>query len=318
MKNINDGLFYKPNIEMTSIENHIKEARPNLSSGSLRTYVSIIKNLGKQMDKDLSNPTDVIKNYKDILNHLKGVAPKVRKTRLAGLVVYISKVDNNDTAIKDFRSMMMDDKDKADDETKEQKLTDRQREGWITWEEVLQKYEELKKDVAHLWKKATLDKREFQKLQLFVLMSLITLIPPRRSLDWTAFKLKDVNEEKDNYLVVEKRKPFIVFNTYKTRKTNGVQKEAIPTQLHSILKQWAKVNPHSHLLMNYNQTSPINQTQLTQLLHGFFGKPISTSLLRHIYLTSKYGDIPALKEMEKTAESMGHSVSEALQYVKKE
>ena len=84
------------------------------------------------------------------------------------------------------------------------------------------------------------------------------------------------------------------------------------------MKQWMKVNPHAHLLMNYNQTAGMNQTQLTQLLHGFFGKPVSTSLLRHIYLTGKYGNIPALKEMEKTAEAMGHSVSEALQYVKKE
>jgi len=303
---------------MTTILNHLREARPNLSVGSLRTYVSIVTNIGKQMDKDFNSPTDVIKCYKDILTHLKGVAPKVRKTRLAGLVVYISKTDNNDTAIKAFRDLMMSDKENADDEMKEQKLSDRQREGWIRWDEVLQKYDELKKDVAHLWKKASLDKREFQKLQVFVLMSLITLIPPRRSLDWTAFKLTDIDKEKDNYLLVEKRKPFIIFNTYKTRKTNGVQKESIPAVLHSILKQWAKINPHPHLLMNYNQTAPINQTQLTQLLHGFFGKPISTSLLRHIYLTSKYGDIPALKEMEKTADAMGHSVGEALQYIKKE
>ena len=62
----------------------------------------------------------------------------------------------------------------------------------------------------------------------------------------------------------------------------------------------------------------MNQTQVTQMLHGFFGKPVSTSLLRHIYLTGKYGNIPALKEMEKTAEAMGHSLQESLQYVKKE
>lgn len=305
-------------IEMSEIENHLKEARPNLSSGSLRTYVSIIKNLGKQMKQEFNSPKDVIKHYKDVIAHLKDVAPKVRKTRLAGLVVFISKTDGNETAIEKFRELMMDDKKTADEEVKEQKLSDRQREGWMTWDEVMGKYEELKRDVAHLWKKASLDKREFQKLQLFVLLSLITLIPPRRSLDWTAFKLKDVDAEKDNHMTYEKRKPVFVFNTYKTRKTNGVQKEAIPPALHAIMKQWMKVNPHAHLLMNYNQTAGMNQTQVTQMLHGFFGKPVSTSLLRHIYLTGKYGNIPALKEMEKTAEAMGHSLQESLQYVKKE
>ena len=303
---------------MSEIENHLKEARPNLSSGSLRTYVSIIKNLAKQMKQEFNTPKDVVKHYKEIIAHLKEVAPRLRKTRLAGLVVFISKTDGNETAIEKFRELMMDDKKEAEEEVKEQKLSDRQREGWMTWDEVEGKYNELKRDVAHLWKKPSLDKREFQKLQLFVLLSLITLIPPRRSLDWTAFKLKDVDEEKDNHLTYEKRKPVFVFVTYKTRKTNGVQREPIPPALHAVMKQWMKVNPHAHLLMNYNQTAGMNQTQLTQLLHGFFGKPVSTSLLRHIYLTGKYGNIPALKEMEKTAEAMGHSVSEALQYVKKE
>lgn len=40
--------------------------------------------------------------------------------------------------------------------------------------------------------------------------------------------------------------------------------------------------------------------------------------MRHIFLTEKYGDIPAIKEMEKTAHDMGHSVSQAMQYVKKD
>jgi hypothetical protein len=39
-------------------------------------------------------------------------------------------------------------------------------------------------------------------------------------------------------------------------------------------------------------------------------------MLRHIYLTDKYKDIPALKELKKTAAEMSHSVSEALEYVK--
>lgn len=303
---------------MSTIENHLKEARPNLSEGSLRTYTSIIKNLSKQMKQEMTSPKDVIKHYKAILEHLKDVAPKVRKTRLAALVVFISKAEENETAVKAMRELMMDDKKEADEESKEQKLTDRQKEGWMDWAEVQEKYNALKKDVSSLWKKPSLDKREFQKLQTFVLLSLITLIPPRRSLDWTAFKMREVNEEKDNHLSYEKRKPIIIFNSYKTRKQNGVQKEAVPPTLHTILKQWHAINPHAHLLMNFGQTAPMNQTQLTQLLHTFFGKPVSTSLLRHIYLTSKYKDIPALKEMERTAEAMGHSVSQALEYIKKE
>jgi hypothetical protein len=38
-------------------------------------------------------------------------------------------------------------------------------------------------------------------------------------------------------------------------------------------------------------------------------------MLRHSYLSSKYGDI--IEEQQKDAEAMGHSVSEQRDYVKK-
>jgi hypothetical protein len=40
-------------------------------------------------------------------------------------------------------------------------------------------------------------------------------------------------------------------------------------------------------------------------------------MLRHIYLTNKYKDIPALSKMEEVAADMGHSVSTAMEYIKK-
>jgi hypothetical protein len=39
-------------------------------------------------------------------------------------------------------------------------------------------------------------------------------------------------------------------------------------------------------------------------------------MLRHIYLSNIYKDMPALKKMEQTAEQMGHSLNQALEYVK--
>jgi hypothetical protein len=39
-------------------------------------------------------------------------------------------------------------------------------------------------------------------------------------------------------------------------------------------------------------------------------------MLRHIFLTNKYGD--TLKEMEDDASAMGHSVSQQREYVKEE
>ena len=300
------------------METFFKNARPQLGDSSIATYVSIIKGLSKQMKQDFSDPMDVIKHSDAILSHLQSVQPSTRKTRLACLIVFISKTPGNEPAVEAFRKRMMKDKETVEEEDKKQTTTERQDEGWLPWEELMSKYVVLKKEVAPLLKKDALDKREFQRVQTFVLLSCLLLVPPRRSLDYTAFKIGDINPETDNFLLYEKRKPYMVFNQYKTVKTYGIQRIPVPTLLHNILKQWMRLNPHPYLLMNYGQTAHLNQTQLTQLLYKFFDKPISTSMIRHLYLTEKYKDVPAVKEMEATATAMGHSVKEALTvYTKK-
>ena len=40
-------------------------------------------------------------------------------------------------------------------------------------------------------------------------------------------------------------------------------------------------------------------------------------MLRHIYLTNIYKDVPRLNQMEHLADEMGHSVSTAMEYIKR-
>lgn len=303
-----------------------KANRPTLSDGSLRTYSSIIVNLGKQLDFPSVEPAFLAKHAAEISGHFQHLLPKNRKTRLSALVVYLDKQKGTEDAVAIFRRLMMDDSKKADEESKSQVMNEKQKEGMIPWATVLEKYEELKAEVAPLWKKEKLDKRQFHKLQLFVLLSCLVLIPPRRSQDWTEFKIREVDPAKDNHLMIEtvgrgkakKNTAMLVFNVYKTAKVLGQQKEVIPDELTQILKAWYTVNPHEYLLMNIGQTGKVNQSQLAVWLKEFFGTPTSTSMLRHSFLSEKYANVPALKEMEATAASMGQKdITTALSYVKK-
>lgn len=302
-----------------------KANRPTLSDGSLRTYSSIICNLGKQLDLPSIEPSFLARHSAEISRHFAGLSPKIRKTRLSALVVYLDKQKGTEEAVAKFRAQMMDDSKKSDEEDKEQKMSEKQKAGMIAWPEVMKRYEDLKEEVQPLLKKDKLDKRQFHKVEMFVLLSCLVLIPPRRSLDWTAFKMRAVDAEKDNHLVVEtegkgknkKSVPYLIFNRFKTEKHYGQQKERIPDELCAVLKEWYRINPHEWLLMNIGQTGPVNQTQLAVWLKEFFGTPTSTSMLRHSFLTHRYANVPALKEMEQTAADMGHSLKEALQYVKK-
>jgi hypothetical protein len=70
-------------------------------------------------------------------------------------------------------------------------------------------------------------------------------------------------------------------------------------------------------LLSKRNGSPFVQNDIGKVLSEFFGKKIGTSMLRHIYLSNLYKDIPALSQMQKTATEMGHSTSMALEYIKK-
>jgi integrase len=92
----------------------------------------------------------------------------------------------------------------------------------------------------------------------------------------------------------------------------------VPKELDVMLKKWVKLNPTDYLLFSSNK-QPLSSSQINRILNSIFdGRHISCDMLRHIYLTHLYRNVPALTQMEKTAEDMGHSVATAMLYVKKE
>lgn len=126
-------------------------------------------------------------------------------------------------------------------------------------------------------------------------------------------KLRGVDKTKDNYMSAYK----FVFNQYKTAGTYGQQTVEIPRKLHSIITRWSKKHDNPYLLFDRND-NPLTQPKLTLKLNGIFGKRLSVSLLRHIFITDKLKDVPKLTELKEMAEGMGHSLESQMQYRKLE
>jgi hypothetical protein len=151
------------------------------------------------------------------------------------------------------------------------------------------------------------------RLQDFVMLSCLLLIPPRRSLDWVDFRIRDVDKEKDNYMSGNK----LVFNSYKTKKYYGRQEVNIDKNpLKKILTDWMKINTTPFLLVDTTMKQPLNQSKLTIRLYGLFdGKKVSVNMLRHIFITERVlPSVPKLNEMKETAREMGHSLDQQLKY----
>ena len=288
----------------TEIIDTLKEKRPNLHAKSVKTYVSLLKNIMKNMNyenvEDLDkNPTKVIEFLKEKYDNLNGI-----KTRLSSLFV----ITNN----KAYHTDMMTNIEKYNTETNKQEKNEKQKENWMTAEQIETIYDHMETNIKPLWKKKDLSIKELMKIQDFVILSLFTLIPPRRSLDYVEFKINNIDTNKDNYI----KGNSLVFNTYKTSTQKGQQTIKIPKELKSLLTKYIKlISDKSDYLLFNNKIEQLSIPNFTLRLNKIFGKKVSVNMLRHIYLSEKHAD--NLKEMKDDFAKMGSSLKQSNTYIKK-
>ena len=293
---------------MNPIKELIMDCRPNLSKSSVITYGSILKNLyikvfGETDDYNLDN----FKNANEILHYLQNVEPNKRKTILSALVIV---TDN-----KEYRDQMMNDIKAYNIETHKQEKTDDQAKNWVEQNDIKTLFADMEKDAKQLYKKATKSPQDYQMIQNYIIIAILggVFIPPRRSKDYVAFKINNVDKVLDNYI----DKDTLVFNTYKTAKTYGQQKVVAPKELVKILRKWITVNPTDYLLFDTN-FNKLTNVKLNQRMNKIFGKKASVNVMRHSYLSSKYaGKIDELKKLKEDFKNMGSSDKQFEIYVQK-
>jgi len=310
----------------------IMKNRPLLASGTLKTYMASIRKIQSIVNVDADTVDALIKNREEIAKQLAEVqTPMVRKSKISVIITILDDKHNDhseelDEALKFYRKEMTEDAAKVNKRELSQELSDKQKEHLITQEEVMKVYNQLKAEASPLMKKGTLTRKQFETIQNFVLLSMYVLIPPRRSMDYAVFKIRNFNEasdSEDNYMVnynKNKKKGLasFVFNTYKNSKRLGRQViNDIPKSLERILEMWKTYNKSDYLLIN-NQGKPVSQSKIASWLNDIFGgRQISTSMLRHIYLSDKYKDVD-LQDLTDTANAMGQTdIRRTLKYVNK-
>jgi hypothetical protein len=203
--------------------------------------------------------------------------------------------------------------------------TEVQKENWISWENVLEKLEELKKEVDKFKDKKIISNSEYNELLSYMVLSLYVYEAPRRN------EYKDMNivkkyksdmDNKVNYLSLDDDE--FIFNNFKTVKTKGQQVIKYNDDLKNIINIYLKFHPIlkgkkvnnktniSFLVFQNGEGFKINS--ITNILNKVFGKKVGSSMLRHIYLSNKYGDI--LEEQKKDAELMAHNTQTQKDYIK--
>lgn len=267
----------------------VKElAGRGLAESSIETYIRNLRTLNGSCD---FKTFGFLHRPKVIEERLKPLASATQKTML-GTIVSVLKPYKDKVYYRRCYAYYKERLDQMWKDGKERdtgEKTEKQNANWVSWEDVLKTRERLRSEGKHLE---------------LMLLSLYTEIPPRRNKDFFEMVVSegDNPDKTHNYCVMEKGRPVkLVFHLYKTRKEYGTQDIPIPDPLADAIlltnpRVGEKLLPFQH------------ENGITRTLNRIFDKKIGASMLRHIYLSSKYGD--RRDEMATDARLMGHSIQQ--------
>jgi len=292
---------------MKTIPERLKENKENISASSLKTYNSLLRSLYyNNHPKDTDIDLEWYDKQDEVIDSLKVKPYSSRKTTYAALVA-ITK--NNDK----YKKALLEDGRAYQEFINTQKKTDKQEANWKSFEEIKNVVDTHYNKIKPLLKRKSLDDNEYKQFQDFIILCLTSGVyfPPRRSSDWIFMKIKNIDKANDNY--IDKKK--FIFNKYKTAKFYGQQQVEIPKDLKPIINKFIKFNPNEYLLTD-GKGEQLSTIRLTQKLNTIFGNKISTSMLRHVFLTEKLKDVPAINDLKELAHDLGNSPMQALEYVK--
>ena len=273
---------------------------------------------GKQPYKNLT----FLKNTSAIADLVSKYAESTIKTIYASIVSVLSLFKDKPTYKKVYQhyyDLMMgksEEAKKAETSDKTQKQTD----NWITWDEVQKKVADLREKVAEFKSNKSITSQQYESLLHYLIVSLYTETQPRRNQDYLDMFVakKQPTETEHNYVVLTKSKPTsFIFNKFKTSKKYGQQTLEVPETLSNVISEYLKFHPLKKnatfkFLVSHDGTPITAVNAITRVLNKIFGKKVGSSMLRHIFLSTKYD----IKEMEKDANAMGHSVEEQRKYMK--
>jgi len=292
---------------MDGIEKKLAE---KLADSSIKTYMSKLVILhGKKPFSSFAFLKNVkgIKTFIDAFENLK-----TRRAYYASIVSVLTHMDMDSsktykaTAItyRGVLAKVIENINKEPSGVKSEKQTD----NWLEWEEVEDVLTALSKKIKNYTKEdvdASLMKRRM--LSQHLLLSMYVLQPPRRTSDYLLLTMGDNEDDTLNWYDGNS----LYFNNYKTAKTYGAVSFDVNTSVRNVLHNAIDLfglKEGDRIMRNEDNEPFRDSSAITKTLNRIFSpKKVSTTLLRHIYLTSKYGDVKT--EQQEDAVAMGHSVA---------
>ena len=275
----------------------------------------IIIEIGKKM-----HVFTVINNPKKYITIFKNLVPAKRTyTSCISFILTVSKYCKtcNQTNINLWRDEYTEQMNEVHDNRTSGLMNVEKADSHIEWSEIIKKQAELsKKDYGS---------------DVLLLLSMYTLIPPRRLKDYYRISIcedkTDCKIDKDESIInLSVEKPFIKVSDYKTAKSYGEWQCDLPTDLLNLIKYSLNKNPRKYLFIT-KKNAPFDKSntginsftkQTNRILEKLFDRKITINSLRHACATHNISLYKSnkitFKELDEVAKKMGHSIIQAMLY----
>lgn len=286
-----------------------------LEPTTIKLYMNNLKRLNNNKD---FNSLDYLNDYDGVMKFLDKYKYGTKKNYLTAVLTGLYTDVKYKDIFEKYRTYYYDFIENNREQNNKE-VNERIKNKAISWDELIK----IKKDNLKKYNKTG---HRINLINYFIL-SLYTDIEPRRSKDYThMFIVKEYDEKihnnKDkNYFDLKNN--IMVFNNYKTKKNFGQQIIKIENKAFlSALKKYLKFRDISirsigdqelPFLVNRNLTHINNEQKLYNTIRQATGHKISSSLLRHIYITEHLGD--KYEEITEINEKMGHGADSSTKYV---
>ncbi len=319
------------NIKTDDLKSDIEESRPNAKESTVKQYLILIKKLQKLFDTDgyefLAEPEQV---YDKIKNNKFTSIRNTYNAIIITLMALNNKKGDYDELIDKYGELRDELNQQYEDDQKAGKISEKQKENFVKLEELQNMINKMADEIKdkNLKTKKELTGKDRELLMMYTLYNMLILIPTRNDFAGMKYinkatynKLKEEDKKERNYLVNQKGKMFFVYNKYKTSKAYGEKIIDSPKELTKILRMYIKLTnkKNNDFMFTTSTGNPISANVGSQMLlkysKRYLGKNISTTMIRHIVLSDKFGDVK--KDMAEMAEKTGHSTETMMNiYVK--
>jgi integrase len=300
----------------------------NIKENSVNSYITSLKKiygaLESKVEFDSLSWLDNINRVVDILNKLKLTTRKNYCNSI--IVALLTNPEKHEKLLAAYRKYLDVIVEEFNNTMKSQEKSDKMEANWVSMAQLKKMVARHKRTITEngLNTKSNWTNGDLQLYQMYLVGILYTETPPLRN-DYSNMKVisesefEKLDNTNQNYLVVVSRnRKYFSLGSYKTDGKYGTKKINIDSKVNTIINKWLAHNASGWFLVNI-RGGPLSDNSLTKLLNKIFSssnKKISSTMIRHIYLSEKYKGVQT--EMDDDANAMGHSVhTQQNIYVKK-